>query len=96
MKVKELIEKIDKEIGRILEKVDLNETVFIVTCDHRSASSPSFKGYEHLADPVPVLISGDTIKPDNTKKFDEKSAEKGSLRIERTGLIPFILKLVKP
>jgi len=92
-KKKEFIEKIDREIGRMLEKADLNETVFMVTCDHISASSPSFKGYEHLTDPVPVLISGDAIKPDNTKNFDEKSAEKGSLRIETTGLIPFVLKL---
>ncbi len=87
------IEKIDEEIGKIMKSTS-PETVFIITCDHRTVSDPEFKEYEHVKDPVPILVSGDGIKPDNTKTFDENSAERGSLRIETTGLIPFILKII--
>jgi len=36
----------------------MKDTMVAVTCDHRSASSQDYKGYEHLQDPVPFFVSG--------------------------------------
>jgi 2,3-bisphosphoglycerate-independent phosphoglycerate mutase len=91
---KEFIEKIDKHIGKILKQVDLKNMVFIITCDHRTNSLPQFKHYRHIPDPVPVLISGNQIPPDKIKNFDEHSAEHGSLKIKKTGLMPLVFGIV--
>jgi len=91
----EFITKIDKEIGKVLERVNLEETCIVVTCDHRTVSLPEFKGYEHVKDPVPIVISGDGIKPDEVKRFDEVSAKLGSLKLSGTELIPLLLMLTK-
>ena len=85
------IEKIDKRIGKFMKRMDMGETVVIVTSDHRTASSPSFRGYEHTKDPVPVLISGDSVPPDRVEKFDEANAENGSFAIENNDLVKFAL-----
>ncbi|MCK5022902.1 MAG: 2,3-bisphosphoglycerate-independent phosphoglycerate mutase [Candidatus Aenigmarchaeota archaeon] len=90
----EMIEKIDKEIGKMLEKIDLSENVIIITSDHRTASDPSYPHYRHTKDPNPILISGANIKPDNIEKFDEVSCSKG-FTINGNGLIPFILNQIK-
>ena len=87
---KKFIEKIDLELGKVLKKINLNETIIVITCDHRTASLKDFKGYEHLPDPVPVLISGNNIKPDKIEKFDEKNCEKG-FKLKGNELISFIL-----
>ena len=93
----DFIEKIDKELGKILEHMNLEESCIVVTCDHRTVSLPRAKhpGYEHTKDPVPICISGDGIKPDAVKKFDEVSAEKGSLRMSGTELVPLLMMLTR-
>jgi 2,3-bisphosphoglycerate-independent phosphoglycerate mutase len=92
-----MIEDIDKEIGKILEKIDLEDTCVVVTCDHRTVSLPrsQWKDYEHTRDPVPIVISGDGIKPDPVRRFDEESARKGTLKMMGTELVPLILMLTK-
>ncbi|NIP40603.1 MAG: 2,3-bisphosphoglycerate-independent phosphoglycerate mutase [Candidatus Aenigmarchaeota archaeon] len=89
------IEKIDQNLGEIIKKIDTKETVVIITSDHRTDSEKDFKHYRHTKDPVPVLVSGNGIKPDKIEKFDEYSCAKGSLFIKGNGLIPFVLKTVK-
>ncbi len=91
------LEKIDRELGFIMEHMDLEESVVVVTSDHRTVSLPRDKhpGYEHTKDPVPICISGDGIKPDGVKKFDEYSAERGSVKLSGTELIPYLLMLTK-
>jgi 2,3-bisphosphoglycerate-independent phosphoglycerate mutase len=91
----EFIAKIDKQLGIILEHVNLEETVVVVTCDHRTVSLPEYKGYEHVKDPVPIVISGDGIKPDQVKGFDEQSVRHGSLKMSGNELIPLLLMLTK-
>jgi len=59
------IERIDRDIVGGIKSLDMKETVVIITCDHRTASSPEYKGYEHLNLPVPVLVSGNGIKSDS-------------------------------
>ncbi len=85
-----LIEKIDREISRL----PLQDIVTVVTCDHRTDSEPDFKEYRHLKDPVPVLVSGDSIKPSHVNLFSEKECEKG-FKIEGNSLITFVLKETK-
>ncbi len=93
----EMIGNIDKELGKILGHVNLEETCIVVTCDHRTVSLPReiWKAYEHTKDPVPIVISGDGIKPDPVKTFDEVSAERGSLKMSGNELIPLMLMLTK-
>lgn len=90
----EFIEKIDRHLGFLLKKIDLKETVIIITSDHRTASDPSYPHYRHTKDPNPVLISGNGIKPDQIKKFDEHSCADGFF-IKGNGLMPFVKKLIK-
>jgi 2,3-bisphosphoglycerate-independent phosphoglycerate mutase len=93
----EFIEKIDSELGKLLEHVNLEETCVVVTCDHRTVSLPEseWKAYEHTRDPVPILISGDGIKPDEVKRFDESSVKWGSLKMSGNELVPLLLMLTK-
>ena len=93
----ELITKIDKELGNILEHMNLEESCIVVTCDHRTVSLPKSEhpGYEHVNDPVPICISGDGIKPDGVKSFDEQSAESGTLKLSGTELIPLLMMLTR-
>lgn len=88
------IEKIDKNLGAALKTIDMKNTVVIITSDHRTASDPSYKQYRHTKNPVPVLISGNGIKPGISRKFDEKSCEKGFL-IKGNDLVPFVLGQTK-
>ncbi|MCK4336204.1 MAG: 2,3-bisphosphoglycerate-independent phosphoglycerate mutase [Candidatus Aenigmarchaeota archaeon] len=88
------IEKIDKNLGEILKKIDMKETIVIITSDHRTASDPSYPYYRHTRDPNPILISGDGIKPDRIGKFEERSCT-GGFYIKGNGLLPFLLKEVK-
>jgi 2,3-bisphosphoglycerate-independent phosphoglycerate mutase len=87
-----MIEAIDAELGRLLEGMDLGQTIVIVTCDHRTASSPDWKGYEHLDMPVPVLIAGGGVAAGGEGKFDEASCERGFV-IRGNALLGFALSL---
>jgi 2,3-bisphosphoglycerate-independent phosphoglycerate mutase len=87
---KEYIEKIDKRVGELVKSLDMKKTVVCITCDHRTASAPSHKGYEHTNDPVPVLVSGGKVVNDRAEKFDEKHAEKGSFSLEKNDLVKFM------
>jgi 2,3-bisphosphoglycerate-independent phosphoglycerate mutase len=90
----EFIERIDKKLGKVLKKINMKETVVIITSDHRTASDPSYPYYRHTRDPNPILISGNGIEPDQIEKFDERSCEKGFL-IKGNGLFPFVMEQVK-
>jgi len=88
------IEKIDRNFGEILKKIDMKETVVIVTSDHRTASDPSYPYYRHTRDPVPILISGSDIRKDKIERFEEVSCA-GGFFIKGNGLLPLVLKLIK-
>jgi 2,3-bisphosphoglycerate-independent phosphoglycerate mutase len=91
---RKLIGDIDQELGKLIRKINLKETIVIVTCDHRTASSPGWKGYEHVDLPVPVLISGGSIPVRENSGFSEPSCGKG-FRIKGNGLIGLALELGK-
>jgi 2,3-bisphosphoglycerate-independent phosphoglycerate mutase len=88
------IEKIDRNLGEILRKVNLKDLVVIITSDHRTASGKDFKGYRHTKDPNPVVVSGNGIRQDRIEKFEEVSCA-GGFFVKGNGLLPFVLKLIK-
>lgn len=83
---RKMIEKIDKEMGRFMNSKRL---VFIITCDHRTASDPGYKSYRHTHDPVPFLISGNNIQPNRVERFDEKSCE-GGMKFDGNELLLYL------
>ncbi|MBI2653775.1 2,3-bisphosphoglycerate-independent phosphoglycerate mutase [Candidatus Woesearchaeota archaeon] len=73
---KKSIEEIDKfYFGPLLNKISLKNTIVVVTGDHATPCADK----AHSADPVPMLIAGNNIKPDNVEKFSEIDCAKGSL-----------------
>ncbi len=86
------LERIDKEfLGNVLLKVDLHETLVVLTADH---STPC-ELMEHSGDPVPLVVTGASVRLDGVGHFDEISAMKGYLfRITGKDLMPIILNYI--
>lgn len=88
------IETIDEHFfGKILPKINLDETVICVTADH---STPC-KLKSHSDDPVPLLISGGRVISDGIERFYEKECLRGSIGILEKGtlLMPLLMKTIK-
>ncbi|MDP3142966.1 MAG: alkaline phosphatase family protein [Candidatus Omnitrophota bacterium] len=76
-KKKDNIEAIDKFFfANLVPKVDWENTILAVTADH--ATPCNLKA--HSDDPVPLLICGGKIQPDNITSFSEKTVAFGSLK----------------
>jgi 2,3-bisphosphoglycerate-independent phosphoglycerate mutase len=87
------IEEIDKRFfGTLLNNIDTSKVYVVVSADH---STPCInKG--HSADPVPVLVSGDSIKNDGTTRFTEQEAKKGSVGLlVGSDVIKTTIKIIK-
>ena len=87
---KEMIATVDKYFfGEFLAKIDLLNYLICVTADR--ATPGILKA--HSDDPVPVLISGNKLQPDNVINFSEKECSKGSLGILQKGteLMPLLI-----
>ena len=87
------IEEIDKRFfGTLLENIDSEKVSVVVSADH---STPCIiKG--HSDDPVPLLVSGNSIKNDDTERFTEKDAKTGSIGLlEGAQVVNNSLKLIK-
>ena len=88
------IEEIDRRFfGTLLDNIDTSKIAVVISADH---STPCInKG--HSDDPVPLLVSGDSIKNDGTVRVTEKEAKKGSLGlIEGAQVVKTVLDLIKP
>ena len=70
------IEEIDARFfGTLLDIIDTSKISIVISGDH---STPCInKG--HSDDPVPVLVSGDSVKKDGTRRFTEEEAKKGKM-----------------
>lgn len=70
------IEEIDQRFfGTLLDIIDTSKVSVVISGDH---STPCInKG--HSDDPVPLLISGDTVRKDGTTRFTEEQARKGNI-----------------
>lgn len=87
------IEEIDRRFfGTLLDNIDTSKVAVVVSADH---STPCInKG--HSDDPVPVLVSGDGVKKDNSARFTEKNAKVGSIGLlEGSQVLKTSLQLVK-
>lgn len=87
------IEEIDKRFfGTLLDHIKTDKTTVIISADH---STPCIlKG--HSDDPVPVLVSGDSIRKDGINRITEKQAKQGSIGlIEGAQVIEKALRLIK-
>jgi 2,3-bisphosphoglycerate-independent phosphoglycerate mutase len=70
------IEDIDKRFfSTLTENLKVKDSTIIISADH---STPCVKK-GHSDDPVPILVSGNKIKKDNSARFTEKYAMKGSM-----------------
>jgi 2,3-bisphosphoglycerate-independent phosphoglycerate mutase len=90
----ESIELIDKNFfGPLLRYLNLRKYIITVTADHSTPCSIK----AHSDDPVPLLIAGSYIGPDNTTNFSEKECEKGSLGLIKKGteLMPKLIEFAK-
>jgi len=87
------IEEIDRRFfGTLLDNIDTNQVTVLVSADH---STPCInKG--HSDDPVPILVSGNSIKDDGTVRVTETEAKKGSIGlIEGAQVVKTALNLIK-
>ena len=74
VKKKDLLQKIDSELGKFLKK-RTEKLRLAITADHSTWS----KEGTHIDDPVPVLLHGQGIKSDSVRGFDEHQVLKGKL-----------------
>jgi 2,3-bisphosphoglycerate-independent phosphoglycerate mutase len=87
----ETIERVDGLIGHILAHADLEETFLVVTADHTTSSVKK----EHSGEPVPVAITGPTIRTDDVMEFGERTCAQGGLgHIMGRDLMPILLNFL--
>ncbi|MBE43782.1 MAG: phosphoglycerate mutase [Thaumarchaeota archaeon] len=90
---KKSIEEIDRRFfSPLLDLVNIENTAIVISGDH---STPCIKK-GHSDDPVPLLLAGKMIRHDNSARFVESYAEKGSLGvIQGYEILNKILHLIK-
>ncbi|MCQ2376663.1 MAG: 2,3-bisphosphoglycerate-independent phosphoglycerate mutase [Methanocorpusculum sp.] len=88
MEKKEFLEKIDAAIKPLMDRSDL----LIAVCgDHSTPCTIK----EHSADPVPLILHGDGVRPDCVTKYDEISCAAGGMcRICGGSLMAVMLDLI--
>ena len=87
------IEEIDQRFfGTLLDNIDTSKVAVVISADH---STPCInKG--HSDDPVPVLVSGDMVKKDNSTRYTEKNAKIGSIGLlEGAQVVKTAIQLIK-
>ena len=87
------IEEIDKRFfGTLLENIDMENVIVVISADH---STPCInKG--HSDDPVPLLVSGNKIKSDETERFTENESKKGEIgMLEGAQVLDTVLNIIK-
>ena len=87
------IEEIDKLFfGTLLDNIDTSKVAIVVSGDH---STPCINK-SHSDDPVPVLVSGNSVKKDGTTRFTEEQAKKGRMGLlAGADVIKMAIRLVK-
>jgi len=87
------IEEIDQRFFKtLLDNIDTSKVSIVISADH---STPCInKG--HSDDPVPLLVSKDSIKKDQAKRMTEVEAKKGNIGlIEGVQVVKTALDLIK-
>ncbi len=87
----EVIEKIDRMLAYILNKVDLSETYVALTADHTTSCVTG----NHEGDPVPLAIMGPYVRGDDVEEFGERTCAKGGLgRLKGKDLMPILMNFL--
>jgi 2,3-bisphosphoglycerate-independent phosphoglycerate mutase len=87
----EVIEKVDKMLGYLLDNVDIESTYIAVTADHTT----SLRTRNHEGDPVPLAIVGPEVRRDDVTEFNERTCAKGGLhRIRGMDLMSILMSLI--
>jgi 2,3-bisphosphoglycerate-independent phosphoglycerate mutase len=82
------IQEIDASLAPFL---DLGDTVIAVCGDHSTPCTVK----DHSADPVPIMIRGEGVRPDRVERYDEFACAEGGLhRIRGRDLLPSLLDLI--
>ncbi|MEM4576027.1 MAG: alkaline phosphatase family protein [Candidatus Nezhaarchaeales archaeon] len=86
------IEDIDRSFFSIVvENVDLEDVTMVVTSDHATPCTLR----SHSDDPVPILVAGGNIEPDEVKEFDEVACRRGALGVMKgVEIMPTIVKML--
>jgi len=87
------IEEIDQRFFKtLLDNIDTSKVSIVISADH---STPCInKG--HSDDPVPLLVSKDSIKKDDTERMTEAEAKKGNIGLlEGVQVVKTALDLIK-
>ncbi len=75
----------EKVVGRIIDRLDLEETRILLTPDHPTPVEVR----THVAEPVPFVIYG--VRRDDVRKYSERDCKKGKLGIvDGRKLIPIL------
>ena len=80
------IEKIDDALEQLLDGLDWERTHLAVTGDH---ATPVQYG-DHTADPVPLLLVGPNVLPDDAGAFHERAAQRGGLHRFAGRVVPVL------
>jgi 2,3-bisphosphoglycerate-independent phosphoglycerate mutase len=88
---RDVIEDIDRAFfGEVLPMIDPRRTIVAVTADH----STSCLRRAHTADPVPLVVSGASVRPDGSNRFGERACAEGSLgRLRGIDIVPRLTEL---
>jgi len=83
-----VIKKIDALVGRILDSVDLSDTIVVLAPDHVTSCISRM----HTCDAVPVCFAGANVISDDVTVYSERSAYKGGLKnISGKDIMPMVL-----
>jgi 2,3-bisphosphoglycerate-independent phosphoglycerate mutase len=87
----EVIEKIDRMLGYVVDHVDADSTFLAVTADHTTSVATR----NHEGDPVPVAIAGPYVRRDDVTEFGERTCARGDLnRIRGVDLMFTMMSLM--
>lgn len=86
-----VIEKIDKMLAYILNKVNLGETYVALTADHTTSCITG----NHEGDPVPLAIMGPYVRSDDVDEYSERACARGGLgRLRGKDLMPILMNFL--
>jgi len=89
-----VIEAVDRYFfGELLPNIDLGECLMCITADHATPC----KVKAHSDDPVPLLISGNKVSRDGSRRFSESECRNGGLGTLEMGtlLMPILMKILR-
>ncbi|RLI76056.1 cofactor-independent phosphoglycerate mutase [Archaeoglobales archaeon] len=80
----------EKIVGYLLDRIDVEETKIMLLPDHPTP----VKVRTHVAEPVPFLLRGGSVKKDDVKIYSEKSCRRGRFGVvDGLKLMDFMFRL---